>query len=188
MSHNLTNLLPPERARELNREYLLRLVTVGALIVAMLVVVSGLLLVPSYRSLQDIAAEKQATLTALGGPAKVQTQNQAETTQFMSTVSYLGGLGQSATASEAVRAVLLIPRTGVILSSITFSAPTASGAVKTPAKMTLSGTATTREALRAYDLALSEAAFVSNVDLPISAYAKESNIVFTMTLTGSLKP
>lgn len=188
MYHNLTNLLPPERRHKLHREYVMRLVTVGALFLSLLIVVSGLLLVPSYRSLQSMAVQKQAALTALGGPAKVVSQNENDSAEFVNTVSYLGGLGKTVAASAAVRVVILIPREGVTLSSITFSAPSTAGVVKTPAKMTITGTAATREALRAYDLALSAAPFISNVDLPISAYAKESNIAFTITLTGSLKP
>jgi hypothetical protein len=188
MSHNLTNLLPPDRARQLRKEYLVRLVTVSALFLTLLVMVGVLLLVPSYHSLQSMKAEKQATLTALGGSAKVKNQNESVSAELSHTVSYLGGLDSSATASAVVRAVLLIPREDVTLSSITFSAPSAAGVAKSSAKMTLSGTAATREALRAYDLALSSAPFVSNVDLPISAYAKESNIAFTLTLTGSFKP
>ncbi len=54
--------------------------------------------------------------------------------------------------------------------------------------MTVSGMAATRDALRQYATALGGLPYVSKADLPISAYAKDSDITFTITLTGTLTP
>jgi len=48
------------------------------------------------------------------------------------------------------------------------------------------GIAATRDALRNYQIALQNAAFARAADLPVSAYAKDSNISFNITIT--LKP
>ena len=55
-------------------------------------------------------------------------------------------------------------------------------------KMVLTGIASTRETLRTYVTTLSRLPYVSNAEVPISVYAKESLIPFTLTLTGSLTP
>ena len=81
--------------------------------------------------------------------------------------------------------MLFVPHAGITLTNISITPPAVAGGA---GKLIISGEAATREALRAYDLALSSLPFVSNVDLPISAYAQTSNILFSMTLTGTLTP
>ncbi len=50
----------------------------------------------------------------------------------------------------------------------------------------VSGTAATRDALRQYQLALQNAAGVQSADVPVSAYAQDANIPFTVTVTLAL--
>jgi len=51
--------------------------------------------------------------------------------------------------------------------------------------LSVSGTAANREALRTYQLALQGAPFTLTAALPVSAYAKDSDIAFTITITLS---
>ncbi|MDB5195176.1 MAG: hypothetical protein JWO84_360 [Parcubacteria group bacterium] len=186
MYPELTNLLPLERMRHLRRDYFIRLATVVVLALSVVVVGSGALLIPSYLYLNQelqarsgVARELDTKLSASQG--KVTSQRLAT---LSSSATYLARLATTTTATAALRGVLGVPRSGVALTGFTFS-PSIPG---TNGKMALTGNASTRETLRAYVMALSQLPYVSNADLPISAYAKESQIPFTITLTGTLLP
>jgi hypothetical protein len=98
--------------------------------------------------------------------------------------AYLTHLSATPTVSSLIRAVLKVPRPGITISGFSYSPPTGSAA----GKFLILGMAATRDDLRRYDLALAALPFVTNADLPISAYAKEASIPFTITLSGSLLP
>src|SRR5262249_11864932 len=101
-----------------------------------------------------------------------------------STATYLSRLATTSPATAALRGVLAVPRPGITLSGFTYQ-PRIHAADGT---MNLTGTASTRETLRAYTDALGQLPYIADVNLPIGAYAKESNIPFTIVLTGSLTP
>ncbi len=184
MAHNLINLLPPERVRALNREYYLRLMTVAFVLGVVVLGMSALFLVPSYRALSAIISDKRAELATLS----VKTAFTPDFTSLLATAqsraSALTVLATAPTASAAVKSILSVPRPGISLTALSFT-PAASGR---GGVVSLAGRASTREALRAYDLALSGEPFVTSVDLPISAYANESDISFTMKVTGTFTP
>jgi hypothetical protein len=71
---------------------------------------------------------------------------------------------------------------GVTISSLVYSPMT----VRRPAQLVLTGTALTRNALRSYQLALQGTPIARAVDLPVSAYAKDADITFTITITLAL--
>jgi Tfp pilus assembly protein PilN len=187
MSRELINLLPPDRKRAFRRGYFFRLGTVAVLLLCAMVVIHGVFLLPSYLYLHAIKQTRETELAGLD--AKLSGPEQEAITARLSSLegsaSYLARLDTVPTASAAVRGILAVPRSGVRLRSITFAPPTPGAA---DGKMTLSGVASTREALRAYVLALQQAPFVASAELPISAYAQETDIDFTITLTGSLQP
>ena len=183
----MINLLPPSRSRAFRRSYFIRLATVGFMLLTGLVVIHGVLLLPSYLYASAEVRAEQADLasTEASTPGNVSSA-EAELTTLKSDASYLGRLGAAPSASGAVRAALSVPHPGISIVSITYTPPGPSSPAS--AKVVLTGTAATREELRTYDLALSGVPFISSVDLPISAYAQESNIAFSVTLTGTLQP
>lgn len=186
MQPELLNLLPPERARATTRQYFIRLAVVAIITLAVVLIASGALLVPAYLSTTQDIADKQARSDELA--AELATTKGKETNQRLAALSesatYLSRLATTTTATGALQAVLAVPRPGITLSGFTYSPPLQKG----NGKMTLKGKAMSREALRAFDRALSALPFVSTVDLPISVYAKETDIDFTITLTGTLLP
>lgn len=183
----MINLLPPSRTRAFRRSYFIRLATVGFVLLTMLVVIHGILLLPSYLyASAEVRAERSELASTQRAPADNATSAQAQLTTLKNDATYLGRLGSAPSASGAVRAVLSVPHPGISIVSITYTPPGPASAAS--AKIVLAGTATTREELRTYDLALSGAPFITSVDLPISAYAQESNIAFSVTLTGTLTP
>jgi Tfp pilus assembly protein PilN len=186
MFPELTHLLPNSRIRAFRRGYFLRVGALFCMILTTLVIVHGLMLLPSYLFAHAEVKRENAQLAGLNASLQTSEEKEVRTrlTQLSSNVTYLNTLSTTTAASAALRAVLAVPRTGITLSGFTFAPPTATQA----GHMGITGMAATRDTLRAYALALGALPFVTNADLPISAYAKEDTIPFTITLTGSLRP
>jgi len=186
MFPELTNLLPRSSIRAFKRGYFLRVGTLACVLLTGLVVLHGLLLVPSYIYAHGEAKREATELATLNASLHTaeEAQVRARLTVLSGNITYLNQLATTSAASAALRAVLSVPRAGITLSGFTFT-PSAGKVLGT---MSISGTATTRDTLRAYALALGALPFVTNADLPISAYAQDSNIPFTITLTGTLRP
>jgi len=182
MHNELTNLLPPERQGALRRDYATRLVVVGIVLVTILIVVAGILLFPTYVYLSSSQSAKQARLTSIN--TALSSANEIELSTRLialkNDAAVLSALAKAPSAVANVRALLALPTPGILLTGISYS--TTGG--KTPgSQLTVSGTAQTRDALRGYQLALQGAPFARVVALPVSAYAKDSDIDFTITIT-----
>lgn len=186
MQPELTNLLPPERLRALRRDYFMRLATVGIAALSAVVIGSGALLVPSYLFLNREVRSRETQLHALDEQlvSAQGKQTNMRLSALSDSASYLARLATTSSATAVLRGVLSVPRSGITLNGFTYTPP----AKATPGKLSLKGVASTRETLRAYDEALAALPFVTNADLPISAYAQDSDIQFTIALTGSLLP
>lgn len=184
MSAELTNLLPQDRQAAARREYLIRVASVACGLLTLLALALGAMLVPTYLYLADRVALAESRLGELDAALASSGEGElsSRVASIKADVGRLDAIYASPSAAAAIRTVLLVPSEGVSLGGITFSASLAEG------RMTVTGTAATREALRQYALALSSLPFAKSADLPLSAYAKESDIPFTITLTGPLKP
>lgn len=195
MSDELTNLLPDERRRALRRDYFLRLGTVSALLVAGLTIAASMLLLPTYIFLMESSRAKTAHL------ANAKTTHASEDeaslskrlTALANDAATLTALANVPPASSIIRSVLAIPRFGIALTGFAYTpalptlpSQSTSTAQKNKGKLAITGVATTRNALRAYQLALQAAPLVLSADLPVSAYAKDVNSVFTITLILAL--
>lgn len=184
MTRDLTNLLPPDRSRALRAVYFLRLGVVGVLLLTGVAIVHGVLLLPSFLFVKHQVDEQKEELArisnTLAGTEEKEVSARVEALNRDAT--HIAALGKAPTASAAVRAVIALPREGVRLSGFSFM----TGTEKT--SMTVSGVASTRESLRRFEQTLAAEPYIESAELPISAYAKESNIPFVITLTGTLTP
>jgi Tfp pilus assembly protein PilN len=181
MHTELTNLLPFKRRRALMHDYVFRLGVVGLLFVSVLVGAAGILLVPTYVLLAGDVSAKEASLAHM-----TSTLSSADSKTLSAHLAALSNesmtlltLAQTPSVSTVVRAVLALPRPGITLSGFAYTL----GTGNTPGTLALSGTATTRDALRGYQLTLQKTSFASSADLPVSAYAHDANIAFTITVT-----
>lgn len=181
MPSELTNLLPKERREKVVREYRLRFGVVSAFVFSLLVCVAGILLIPTYLYLTATASMKGEQLAQL--TSKLSSSNEMTLASRLTILSRnaesLASLSKKSSTSSLLRDALLTPRPGVLLSGFMY---TAAGG-KSFGVLTLSGVASTREALRNYQMALEKAAFARKVELPVSVYAKDANIPFTITVT-----
>lgn len=153
---------------------------------ALAMVIHGILLVPAYVFLEAQVNGRKAEVARISEGLNTAEEKQvdARVSALQEDTAYLTELNAELRASVAVRAILGVSRPGVRLSGFGYTKPK-SGAV---ANMTVTGIADTRETLRAYVLALQAEPFIASADLPVSAYAKDKDIPFTIALTGNLTP
>jgi Tfp pilus assembly protein PilN len=183
---DLIDLLPQDRAQSVRRNYFLRLASLGALALAALAVLHGVLLIPAYAYVsQDIRA-KETRLSALSSSdlTPSETAASAQLGSLTTDATYLGRLSALPTMSGATSLVLSVPHPGIALNSFSLT-PSSDGSSLV---MTVAGVASTREALHDYVDALEAEPWVKTADLPISAYAADTNVSFTITLAGSFIP
>jgi Tfp pilus assembly protein PilN len=181
MRNALMNLLPPDRARAARRNYFLRLAAVGALALAVVIALHAVMLIPSYAYLAEDIRGKAARADDL---AAALTPEEKAASSALATLSadaaHLSQLSSMPTMSGAVRLVLSVPHGGIALTGFAFAPQNASART-----MQFTGTASTRDSLRAYVVALQGEPWISDASLPISAYAQDTNLPFTISLTGS---
>ena len=182
MYPELTNLLPQKRIRSLRYEYFIRLATVAVNLLVVVVGASVALLVPAYLYMNQQVSTRQARIDSLTTSLAASQGKQANVrlAALTANATYLARLATTPSVTAAMRAVLAVPRSGIVLSAFTFMPPSKAGS----GKMTLTGTATTRESLRAFNQLLGDLPFVSSADLPIGVYAKINDIPFSIMLTG----
>ncbi len=180
MHNELTNLLPLERTRALSRDYMLRVGVIAALLVTILAGAAAVLLVPTYVFLTGSANAKKIHLAGIESTlfSADETALSSRLAALSSDAAALVALSNVLSVSSVAREMLFIARPGITLSD--FSYTPAPG--KVSGTLTLSGSAETRAALRNYQLALQEAPFATSAALPVSAYAKDADIAFTITI------
>lgn len=181
MPDELTNLLPFPHRTKLVREYRFRLGVVATSLLVALVLTAGILLIPTYVFLVGNINAKEAHLARIN-----QTLSSSEDTALSARLSALSAdadvlisLANRQSLSQTVSSILGISRAGISLKGIAYTPP----AGDTFGKVSLSGVAATRDALRGYQLTLQAAPFIRRAELPVSAYAKDTDIAFTIVLT-----
>jgi len=181
MDNERTDLLPPERQQALSREYFLRIAVVASLLISVLTAIAALLLLPTYLFLAQNAETKNTHLASIEAILSTADERalSAHLAALSSDASALLALGENASVSAIMQSALTISRPGVTLSGFVY----APAAGKLPGKLTITGVALTRDALRTYQLALQGAPFAIAADLPVSAYAKDADIGFTIIVT-----
>jgi hypothetical protein len=184
MHDNLTNLLPAERQHALVRDYAFRFGTVVLAVCIALILAAGVLLIPTYVLLEGSAGAKTAQLESI--KLKLSSADEvalsARLAALAKDAAALVQLSKARSASAVVRSVLGVARPGIILTGFEYSSVRS----QTPNTLVVSGIAATRDALRNYQLALQSQSFVASAVLPVSVYAQDTDIDFSVTIT--LKP
>lgn len=181
MRHELTNLLPIERQRVLARDYYLRLGTVITLLLTAITLIAGVLLLPTYVLLSGSSSAKEVRLANIKSTVSSADDIalSARLAALSNNVATLTALSGAPSASTIIRTILVVSRPGIKLSGFDYTPPVD----KNLGTLVVTGTSLTRDALRNYQLALQNVPFIRSADLPISAYAKDADIAFTITIT-----
>ncbi len=163
------------------RGYYLRVGVVAGALGTLLTAVAAVFLVPTYVFLVGSAQAKEMRLASIQSTLSSadEVALSARLAALSSDTAALSALASKQSASSAMRSVLAVPRPGITLSGFTYMPASGKG----PGVLALSGGAMTRDALRTYQLALQHSPIVRSADLPVSAYAKDADISFTITVT-----
>lgn len=180
------NLLPDSRKKRLAQLYLVRLSVVSAALLAAVGVIHAALSIPSLVYAHQLVTDRTQTLSSLGEQlAGAEDKQVGERVAHLATsATALTGSTQGVAVSSLLRALTQIDHPGVSITGMSFTRAQAPDAHR----LTISGKAIGRGALRSYATALGTLSYVKTVDLPVSAYAKESDIDFSLTLIGTLTP
>lgn len=152
--------------------------------VAILLVFQGILLLPTYlyiRESTDALQKEIALFVATNGREEAQSVGE-RIAILEERAKNIESILSAPSVSALLRAVLAVPKGGIEISRFSIS-----GGEETR-RMTISGLAANRESLRDFHAALQTLSFVDHADLPLGAYALDSDIPFTITLTGPLTP
>lgn len=181
MRNETTNLLPEERQRTLSHDYFARFVTVAASMLITLTLIAAVLLLPSYVFLAKSEYTKKNHLASIESVLSSADEKSlsAQLSALSAGTATLIALERAPSASTIIREMVVTPRPGIALSGLSYT----SAAGKKSSTLVISGTAATRNALRNYQLALQSAPHALSADLPVSAYAKDSDITFAITIT-----
>lgn len=182
MQNELTNLLPQERQQALSRAYVLRICVVVAAAITTLIVIAGVLLVPTYLFLTGSANAKEERLANIksGLTSADETKLSARLTALSKNIDFLTSTSKARSISSIIQTILDVPHPNIALLGFSYNPPKEKSSFKT---LTISGLAVSRDALRTYQLALQNVPFARSADLPISVYAEDTDITFTITVT-----
>jgi uncharacterized protein (UPF0333 family) len=177
-SKNMFNLLPLIEKKFISAEYTRRKMTVVLAFLLFLIVIAAVFLVPSFIISQFRLSEVSQTVSALQANNSIQNQAALKDKIHMANkkVATLS-MGTSSAPVTSVLEGIASEKTADI--KITSFSLTREGA----ASLTLKGTAATRESLLSFANKLKADTAYKKVDLPISNFAKDENIGFTVTLT-----
>ena len=183
MADARTDFLPESRRIALRQSYYLHLATVTLLAIVALIAAAALLLAPIYLFLAGNIKTKEGQLAAVTSALSTVNANSAaeQLSMLAREASLIALLPQAPSATKIMTTILEVSRPGVLITDLSYKPK----AGKAPATLFLSGTAITRDALRAFQQALQNTPIVNTVELPVSAYAKDADITFTMNLTLS---
>ena len=181
MSMQRINLLPESHRRTLVRTYYYHLGVVVFTVITSLVLVAAVLLVPTYLYLTQTRAIKEAELAELEAlqPAPSEKGIAERLTILLGNVAAITALTNTSPLSTTLRAALAVSRDDITLFNINYTIATGGR----PSTLLLSGTARTRDALHRYQTALEEAPFSRSATVPVSSYAKDIEVPFTVTIT-----
>jgi hypothetical protein len=181
---NFTNLLPIERRRALSHDFVLRVSVVAVVLSTFLVIIAGALLIPTYVYLEATIQAKKTYLAQV-----VSTLTSSDQTALAQRLRVLASnsdnliaLSHTPSVSATLQKVLGVAHPDITLSDFSY---TPSESASTLATLVITGSSATRDALRSYQLALQGEPYARSVTLPVSAYASDKDINFSVTVTLS---
>jgi hypothetical protein len=176
----MINLIPPDARSRIVTEYWVRVVTAWLFLLAIAATVVGALLLPAY-----VLVTSQVNLsTTEADVARARVGEHGVTTKVLDAASEEARLivtsAEDPHLTQVVETIESIIPAGVEATAYTITRQ--AGGV---APVTLRGIASTRTTLATFRDALLANPQIARVDLPISNFAKDRDISFTVTITVS---
>jgi len=172
----MANVLPPEYKDNITTEYRFRLAAVGFLLFGIGLAISAGFLVPSYLLLnadlsttRDQIAAVQETFREDGGGGY--TKIISDTKRQMEA---LAQEERDVTIGAMFQSVLQNKNQGIALTRFSYK--------QRDDVLSVSGVANTRQSLLSFEEALAQSDQFTNVNLPVSSLANQTNISFSLDL------
>ena len=173
------NLIPEEKKKKLEKEYTLRLSATATIFLGSICLVALILLIPSYvisnSRLKEAQKKNDALISALS------LSNTKSATDVLKTISAdsdaLKGTLQYPALASLIETIATSKPEGIVINSIDFSSGSS------PDTVTLGGVASTRDSLVAFSGLFQSNPLFQNASLPISDFAKDRDIDFSLTLS-----
>ena len=182
----MINFLPPEATRAVKREYVIRTLSVWALLVALVALVAVVLLIPTYvlilhqldaLAMEVVVAENSASTHGYE-TARVALEN-TQTLATQLTVDHTGPTG-----SEVWRAIQDAQLNSITISAFSYEQTNAKSpqGASLPQMVEVRGVAATREALAAFSAALERNPLFARAAVPVSDLAEDHDLPFTLNI------
>jgi Tfp pilus assembly protein PilN len=175
------NLLPKAEKEAIRREYRMRLAVVILWFSFATLLIASFLLLPAF--VLSSAKEKAAVHRFATLSAEVESANGAKLRDLLAdTQSRLRFFSKKAPAArwhEILTQLVSLKPDGVSLMSVSFT-----DGENGSRRVTIAGTARNRTGLRAFAKSLERVSFFEKIDVPISNYTKDTDIEFSIHITG----
>ncbi len=177
----MINLLPDTDKKEIHKEYLFRLGTLWVMSILILILLTAVLLVPSYilALYKGNSAEQAATIT----PAPSKDQDTKAFTDKLQTAKLIQEMLKPDTTqivpSALIATVIQNKTSDNTVTSISY---TKSG--QDPFTLVVRGIAKSRKSLSAFQHSLQTEEGIGMVNVPLSDFTKDSNIDYAMDIHG----
>jgi Tfp pilus assembly protein PilN len=176
----MANLLPKEERRRGEREYILRITSVSLFLFLVLVLFGIVLLLPSYffSELQGRSVKERSELISRTISLREQDASSIILTATKQKVEELTRAQAQVSQITLIKTITGNLTPEVTISRFFYTRAESGNTVK------IFGNATSREALTMFLEKLKQEELFTRVDLPVSSFARDADIDFSITLSG----
>jgi CHASE2 domain-containing sensor protein len=174
----MINLLSAQYKKLFKRMYTVRLLTVSLFVAAALILIHGVLFVPTYVFLQTRVLTQTVEKELISRTLEASGSGEVEKrlAELHQKITLLETLPAAPSFVSAVEEVLEVSRIGIKLTQFSYEPKSAE------AQIALRGVAVDRDALRGFAKRLEDRPEVASVAFPIGDLSKEKDLPFTISI------
>jgi len=184
----MINLLPELYKLQFSREYRWRVAVTVLLFLDALAIAASILLVPSFLQSAElgVVVSTPTTKEASSQAAALHAGLLAQTATLSTVLKALTSGGSAAPLFTDVMTRIDADKTKAIsITSVNYALAARGAGGNASAVLVMHGMAATRDDLAQFVAALKAEKYINNVQVPISDYAADSDVPFTITVTTS---
>ncbi len=172
-------LLPENHRKKLIREYRLRLAIMFFLSLNILAVCALIFFIPVYTKVHWL--QKNASFVENNLESNIKSENNPSVSKAVEDIKSNMNIAalDNRSAVSPIIAVIQVKNSGIAITSFVYSYNSSGSS------LAVSGVATDRQALTDFKNNLESQKIFETVDLPISNFAKDSDLPFSLTVTGT---
>lgn len=175
------NLLPQEEKDILKKGFRIRVFVLANIFFSVFFISASILLLPSY----FLAREQISLISTIDSSVKPEDEDSINKTlliptELRSKIGFLENNLKNKKAFDFLTKVVSLKGEGVKINSIFFNKTPEGDQAKV--SMLVSGNANTRDSLINFQSSLKEAGIFESVDIPVSSFAKDKNLPFSINL------